>query len=352
MRPAAPANYPAANSASFASGPILTSMECPSCGIYNLPTAERCDCGHDLRSWTGSGSSESSDFFTPRTRILLGCLSIAGGIFAAIMAGEHSGSQERVVAPLLTGLGAYQIVLGRRGRSVATEVKLRLHPGESVLLLRPFSTDETLSAQRVQGSMSWFGFIPRTPLERLAVQLKKLGTFICIGEPGKVPPDSGPKTLYLPATNWEPMVKEMIEKCRFVVFRSGFSWYSAQEMQWASGVGPRRVLFWFPRENEVDYIEFRRLAPAYLPCRNIPDASRVRFVYFDDLWNAIPITVGVMDVVFGVGWSVWKSLGSFLERIGVELEFRNFQIRWVIALRLLIYLAGALLFLLWILSRQ
>lgn len=323
-------------------------MDCPNCKLFNPSTAEKCeDCGYHFRLGTIIGQApkrKSDGLFDGESLVALGWLLVAAGILLAVFAGLRGS--------VFIGWGAYLIVRGSRKQGITDDRKLRQDSRSPVLYLRPFSTDESVSGQRVRTSVSAFAFVPRTPLERLARQLKKVGPFICVGNRDEPLPTPGPDTLFVPGSDWEAEVKGKIKDARFIVFRIGFNWNTVQEMEWAASRGPTRILFWFPRENEIDYIDFRRLAPEYLPCRNIPEASRVRFVYFDDQWNAKAVTVGLTDLFLGVGWSVWESLGPFWEQVGIDLEERAGFTLKLIGFRFALALAGALLIAIFIWSAR
>src|SRR5215470_6852440 len=126
------------------------------------------------------------------------------------------------------------VVRGRRKRAITDASKPGADPRSPILYLRPFHTDEYLSGERARFTMSTFGFIQRTQLERLGIHLKKVGRFICIGKPGDVLPQAGPESIYVPEREWEDEVKAKIKASLFVVFRAGFSWNTVQEMEWVT----------------------------------------------------------------------------------------------------------------------
>jgi hypothetical protein len=189
--------------------------------------------------------------------------------------------------------------------------------------------------------------IARTALERLAIQLRKIGPFLCIGKPGQQLPHAGPTAMYVPAQDWESVVQAYIKRAAFVVVHKDLNWNTVKELQWAvSSLGPTRILFWFPRVAADEYEAFRKQASAYLPCGVLPQAINVRFLYFDEQWGAHPVDCTLLDRLTGIQLNVWARLAPFFDQLNVN-EVRPVYIRPLPFARILavvvVFLIGLLL---------
>jgi hypothetical protein len=295
-------------------------MQCPRCGNDNDISSERCRCGYDL--WSPLPTKDPparKDWFDGPSLIALGWASIAIGVVASVMG-------SRGYPAFATG--AVLIARGQRKRNIIGDEQLQRDGRKPILYLRAFESDASVSETTIRTSVMLISYLPRTALERLAAQLRKIGPFICIGKPGEKLPHAGPAAIYVDDRDWEHVVQARMKNAAFLVFHAELNWNTERELQWAERlVGPTRLLFWFARVDDLDYNRFAKQAPSYLPCQTLPDASNVRFVYFDRNWTAHVVRAPLLDRVFGFQSHLWTSLAPFLEQVGVDEETRTKYVR-------------------------
>jgi len=239
-----------------------------------------------------------------------------------------------------TMLGAAWLILrGRRLRSIWNE-RVSGNDGRApILYLRPFESDR-------DAKFKWFFFwLPKTAVEKLAGALRIIAPIIAVGEPGESLPHAGPLTIYLDTSTWENGVTDLFRQARFLVFRAEFSWCVARELYLAKRlVPPTKILFWFPNIRDTSYLEFVQKIQSYLPCGPVPNASLVRFVYFDAQWQPQIVSETLLSRIFGYTVTLWVSLSPFLKGLGISLQPRPLiLIRALTQSPLIVMLLGYLL---------
>jgi hypothetical protein len=214
-------------------------------------------------------------------------------------------------------LAAWLILRGRRLRSRWDERVLDPDDRAPVLYLRSVESDR-------DARFNWFFFyLPRTAIEKLVGSMRKIAPVIAVGEPGESIPHAGPLTIYLDASTWESGVADLIQKARFLIFRAEFSWCVARELYLAKLLlPPTKILFWFPDVKDTSFLEFAQKIQSYLPCGSVPNASLVRFVYFNAEWQPQIVRETWLSRLFGYTVTLWISLSPFLEDLGISSKSR------------------------------
>lgn len=128
------------------------------------------------------------------------------------------------------------------------------------------------------------GRINVTLEQELSRQLRGIGPFVAIGEPGEMFAPEGAARVYLDDESWQKTVKDMIDRAGIVVVHlvdDGWTWWEFEQVMKNSD--PRRVIGvlgggWL---NEASYKKLRQRARQELSI-TLPDAvSSFEFVTFD-----------------------------------------------------------------------
>lgn len=167
----------------------------------------------------------------------------------------------------------------REGRRLtapmATEILKRDHR-PPVLYLRAFR-DDLFRSIRTPGFERYLFPFP-TVEEELALEFRSLGPFVAIGKPGERLPQLGAARIYVPDSQWQSCVSDLMDESQLVILRigtsvtPGLSWEFTEAIK--SVPSERLILYFYPPRMVPDWISNAFPQPAAL-------TKLVTYIYFD-----------------------------------------------------------------------
>lgn len=207
----------------------------------------------------------------------------------------------------------------RRAHARRIESPSELPPGSYVLYLRMFDVDEehafVIPARRITMDLTDMLLAGSSEEEDLAMAMRPVGPMIAVGIPGEELPHAGAMRMYLPKTDWKPVVGQLIKYARLVVIELGTGAGTMWEvMQSLSTLPPQRLLLITPEGMpDGDYERVRKhlrremhgkgklRKSAYAashschglpprPGRGNPHGRGIGFMHFSEGWRAASST--------------------------------------------------------------
>jgi len=179
---------------------------------------------------------------------------------------------------VLAGIAVAAAHRAKRHAAPLAEDVLAMDPRPPVLYLRSFETDSGLANQE----------------DALADIVDEVGPFIAIGQPGEALPRLGAARQYVGDGEWQPYVRDMLDRSRMVFMLAGktegLGWEINEAFQ---RLDPRRLVILVPEEAPA-YEAFRKGATARgmsLPEYPTRAGSRwkagsvIGLVHFDTQWR-------------------------------------------------------------------
>jgi hypothetical protein len=198
--------------------------------------------------------------------------------------------------------GAVMVVYGKRHLTLSADVVLARDTRPPIIYLRSFDIEtgsfglsayfSSVGTAFTNRSMGW-GVSPWDPTfqTQLSLVMGRIGPYIAVGRPGEKLPGTGAARLYIPDSEWQQRVTELIRRSRLVVIRAG----SSPGLQWELDnlmrhVRPRQLLVLLPASRDT-YRSFREL----MEKRNIPlpekQPDALLMTFLDD-WKPVFLKAG------------------------------------------------------------
>ena len=194
--------------------------------------------------------------------------------------------------------------------------------GPIVLLLRPFSVDESVLRDGLLLEIT-------SQEEELAMAVKPIGRLVAVGDPNQSLPDIGADRLYPGSDDWKKSVEDLITKSRLIIIRAGkrggpgLHWELETLLKMAR---PENVIIlvwmWKP-----GYEIFAKTANQVVSWK-LPKYSQIGrfgrvhgFIEFDDKWDSNFISGNMpffrRSFRNRYKWPFYYGLKSVFERMGV-----------------------------------
>jgi hypothetical protein len=219
------------------------------------------------------------------------------------MVGYRNDDGFLILLSLIMFLGcAVILILGKRHLTRSAEHILSHDTRQPVIYLRSFDAEAdsfglgalfrstaTAFTNRSMGSnvSAW----DPTFQTQLALVMERIGPYIAVGRPGENLPGTGAARLYIPDSEWQHRVTELIRRSRLVVFRAG----TGSGLQWEFDnlmrlLRPQQLLVILPITRK-NYLAFRELMQKHgilLP-EKVPEAM---LMTFRDAWQPVFLKAG------------------------------------------------------------
>ncbi|MFJ8621405.1 transferase [Kitasatospora sp. NPDC093550] len=241
-------------------------------------------------------------------------LVLFGGGTVAVDASERNGHKMPLEAQallLLAGLAALVagVLILRRTRRYAARPAARalLDGRRPVLYLRSFGDDASAAEVEDGADVNL-----HTREEQFAGALGAVGPVIAVGRPGEPMPQLGAARFYLPADDWKPTVRRLMDLSQLIVLRLGQGdglWWEAEQVQTTQP--PAKLVLLLP----PDPSELTARLNAHIPQPVPPVAPGgdghwiSAAVVFDEYWRPQVFPVGLRRAGWR-GWSQRAALGS------------------------------------------
>lgn len=225
-------------------------------------------------------------------------LSVAALFYAksiAVIAEGHVSLPWQMVG--LIGFPISFALLTRGGRyfAVGAEAAMKADPRPPILYLRSFKDDDAaIDLPKPLLTHDFFVFTPNPRAEEMLVGLNDIGPLVAIGRPGEDLPETGAFRLYVSDAEWKAKVRELMERCRFVLLlgkttTGGVHWEIGEA---TANLRPDQLLFFFPRSGddqearEAGYSTFKDSVTRYFPVPLPETIGQSNFLRFGEGWRA------------------------------------------------------------------
>jgi hypothetical protein len=158
---------------------------------------------------------------------------------------------------------------------MATEI-LKRDLRRPVLYLRAFRDDLIRSIRTPSSERYLFGDL--SVEEELALKMRGVGPFVAIGKPGERLPQLGAARMYVPDSQWQSCVRDLMEKSQLVILRIGSAVTPGLVWEFTEAIKSvpteRLILFFYPPRVVPEWISNAFPQPAKL-------TNSVTFIFFD-----------------------------------------------------------------------
>ena len=165
---------------------------------------------------------------------------------------------------------------GRRLSAPLAPQLLRRDFRSPVLYLRAFRDDHSRSMRTPAFSRCIFREL--TVEEELAREMRSVGPFVAIGKPGEELPQLGAARMYVPDSQWQSRVRELMELSQLVVLRIGSSVTPGLSWEFSEAIKAvpteRLVIFFYPPRPVPDWM-------AQVIARPCSTTRLATYIYFD-----------------------------------------------------------------------
>jgi hypothetical protein len=178
-------------------------------------------------------------------------LAVAVCVGLILAAGSYTGSSPEMARGLLLGIAVAGFAMigwlwkrGKRHLAPGAAQALARDPRPPVLYLRSFAGERAISGEE----------------EALARIMEELGPFVAIGQPGERLPPLGASRFYVPGSDWQTFVVDLLGSSRLVLLAAGGTQGLGWELsQCVKLIEPRNLLVLVPASSTA-YEAFRSIA--------------------------------------------------------------------------------------------
>lgn len=191
-----------------------------------------------------------------------------------------------LLIPHIVASAHRSFVDSRKLRSPNAHLLLEQDRRPPVLYLRSFYDDSSYKENRFleqSARLSPFSAVFRrqTYEEQLTEIAQCVGPVVAVGKPGEHLPEVGAARMYLPDSQWQAKVRELLGVAGLVILRTGDTFGLRWELENALKVVPPEKLILYMEPPGCLSQEFQGMLPIPLPVR----FPKARFLFFDPDWT-------------------------------------------------------------------